>query len=179
MAKVAAAGHRSVLSSPFYMNAENAGSNFDEVWPWYYSVEPTDFAASQVVVNNSGATDRRLLTEREREASVAGVEACMWSSWVDGSNLMARFWPAAASVAERGWSAKGTVSIDDFRRRLHALTCRLMARGLPASPPTFGGAFFFENGTVCPNNVDGVSVMGPSRPGCLPRFSHCSGARGP
>ena len=170
MAKVAAAGHRSVLSSPFYMNAGNAGSNFDEAWPWYYSVEPTDFPAGGV---GSRATGRRPLTAREREASVAGVEACMWSSWVDGSNLMARFWPSAAAVAERGWSAKGTASIDDFRRRLHALSCRLLARGLPASPPTFGGAFFFENGTVCPNMVDGVSVMGPGSPGCLPRFSHC------
>jgi hypothetical protein len=34
MAKAAAAGFRTLLSSPFYLNAENYGSNFDEVWPY-------------------------------------------------------------------------------------------------------------------------------------------------
>ena len=37
-------------------------------------------------------------------------------------------------MAERGWSSKEATSVDDFRRRLHALTCELQARGLPAEP---------------------------------------------
>ena len=107
---------------------------------------------------------------------MSGVEACMWSSWTNAANFLPRLWPSAAAVAERGWSSRNTTSIDGFRRRLHALSCELQRRGLPSSPPTFGGAFFFENGTVCPNSADGVSVMGPAALGCLPRFSSCAAA---
>eukprot|EP01046_Picozoa_sp_COSAG06_P010416 COSAG06_NODE_568_length_14183_cov_130.573843_14_plen_86_part_00 len=74
MSRAATAGHKTVLSSPFYLNAENGGSNFDEVWPWYYTIEPTAFEA-----NHTGSDIP--LTAEEREASVEGVEACMWSSW--------------------------------------------------------------------------------------------------
>jgi len=116
-----AAGFKTILSSPFYLNAENYGSNFDEVWPYYYAIEPTAFSL------DGGAA----LTDEEKEASVQGVEACLWSSWVNKDNFGNRFWPAAAAVAERGWSAKDVTSIDDFRRRLHALTCELQRRGLP------------------------------------------------
>ena len=60
MATAAAAGYQTVLSSPFYLNAENSGSNFDEVWPWYYSIEPTAFDIH---------TD---ISAQQREASGAG-----------------------------------------------------------------------------------------------------------
>eukprot|EP01050_Picozoa_sp_SAG11_P012398 SAG11_NODE_1374_length_5090_cov_8.176718_6_plen_239_part_00 len=162
MAKAAAAGFKTILSSPFYLNAENYGSNFDEVWPYYYTIEPTAFSL------DGGAA----LTEEEKKESVQGVEACLWSSWVNSDNFGNRFWPAAAAVAERGWSAKDVTSIDDFRRRLHALTCELQARGLPAEPAIFGGSFFYENGTVCRGGS--VNVQGPQAPGCLPRFSSCA-----
>jgi hexosaminidase len=119
------------LSSPFYLNVINQGSNFNEDWPFYYTVEPTSFEAP----DGSGTQ----LTERQKETSVVGVEACMWSEWVDGSNFAGRFWPRAAAVAERGWSTKDTVSIDDFRRRVHSLTCELKARGLAAEPVVHGG----------------------------------------
>ena len=155
----------STLGSPFYLNAQNYGSNFDEAWPYYYAIEPTAFAPS-----DGGAA----LTAEEKEASVQGVEACLWSSWVNKDNFGNRFWPAAAAVAERGWSAKNVTSIDDFRRRLHALTCELQARGLPAEPAVFGGSFFHENGTVCSQSAGGVSVQSPPVPGCLPRFSSCA-----
>lgn len=164
ISKVAAAGHRAVLSSPFYLNAENSGSNFDEVWPWYYTVEPTAFQA------NHSATGLPL-TPHEREASVEGVEACMWSEWVSHENFMTRFWPSAAAVAERGWSPQDANSIDDFRRRIHAFACQLQARGLPAAPAVFGGGFFHPNGTVCSSR--GISVLGPPGEGCLPRYSSC------
>eukprot|EP01046_Picozoa_sp_COSAG06_P010417 COSAG06_NODE_568_length_14183_cov_130.573843_15_plen_126_part_00 len=93
---------------------------------------------------------------------------------VDRSNFLPRFWPTAAAVAERGWAAKTVTSIDDFRRRLHAVSCELQARGLPSSPPIFAGSFFHANGTVCENSKGGVSVMSPAAPGCLPRFSSCA-----
>ena len=167
MAKAAHAGFKTILSSPFYLNAENYGSNFDEVWPYYYSIEPTAFALPP------SAAPGDALTAAQKEASVQGVEACLWSSWVNKDNFGNRFWPAAAAVAERGWSAKVVTSIDDFRRRLHALTCELQARGLPAEPAIFGGSFFHANGTVC-RPAGGVGVQGPTAPGCLPRFSSCA-----
>lgn len=164
MAKATAAGFGTVLSSPFYLNVINQGSNFNEDWPFYYSVEPTSFDAPDEL--------RREFTEDEKERSVLGVEACMWSEWVDGSNFAGRFWPRAAAVAERGWSTKQTTSIDDFRRRVHSLTCEFKGRGLPAEPVVSGGRFFYENGTLC--SKPGVRVLGPPKDGCWPRFSSCS-----
>ena len=167
MALAAQAGFKTILSSPFYLNAENYGSNFDEVWPYYYSIEPTAFALPPSAPGGA-------LTAAQKEASVQGVEACLWSSWVNKDNFLNRMWPVAATVAERGWSVKAVTSIDDFRRRLHALTCELQARGLPAEPAIFGGSFFHENGTVCRPDPSGVGVQGPTAPGCLPRFSSCA-----
>ena len=123
MGRATAAGHPTVLSSPYYLNDINQGSNFDEHWPFYYSVEPTDFEAPL-------DAHKRRLTAAEKESSVAGIEACIWSEWVDGSNFAGRFWPRAAAVAERGWSSETTTSIDDFRRRIHRLTCEFKRRGL-------------------------------------------------
>ena len=85
----------------------------------------------------------------------------------------AAFRRQAAAVAERGWSSKETTEIDDFRRRLHHLTCELTRRGIAAEPAAYGGGFFHANGTVCAHR-SGVSVMGPPGPGCLPRFSSCA-----
>ena len=164
MGKASAAGFNTVLSSPFYLNVINQGSNFNEDWPFYYTVEPTSF--------DTPPDAPRQLTDQEKESSIVGVEACMWSEWVDGSNFAGRFWPRAAAVAERGWSSKETTGIDDFRRRIHSLSCELKARGLPAEPVVHGGRFFRANGTVC--NSKKPRVLGPPEEGCWPRFSSCA-----
>ena len=88
-------------------------------------MEPTDFEVPQ-------DARKRQVTAAEKESLVAGVEACMWSEWVDSSNFAGRFWPRAAAVAERGWSSESTTGIDDFRRRIHRLTCEFKRRGLAA-----------------------------------------------
>ncbi len=52
----------------------------------YYSVEPTDF--------NGSAAQKELVT---------GVEACMWSEFVDTTNFISRLWPVRSlwrAVAE-------------------------------------------------------------------------------
>jgi hypothetical protein len=158
MGKAAEAGYKTVLSSPYYLNVVNDGSNFDEDWPFYYLVEPTAFESKEV------------LSDTAKEASVAGVEACMWSEWVNSANFAPRFWPRAAAVAERGWSSINITNIDDFRRRLHKLTCEFADRALPAEPVIAGGSSFYANGTAC---AVPSGILGPGPAGCAFRFSSC------
>ena len=187
MAKAAVAGYKTVLSSPFYLNVHNAGSNFDEAWPYVYAIEPTAFEAKrqpQHVRSDQEKTiddvenEGTFLTAAEREGSVLGVQACLWTEWTNHANFLPRYWPIVAAVAERGWSTKDTTSIDDFRRRLFRFACELQRRGIPAEPAVFGGGFFYPNGTVC---YPGGGAIGPTRwetnddeDGCLPRFSSCA-----
>jgi len=78
---------------------------------------------------------------------VIGGEACVWGELVDGTNLLSVAWPRAAAVAERLWSSvdDGGVSSsapsasllevdEDTRERMRVHRCRLVARGVPASP---------------------------------------------
>jgi len=131
MARVAAAGFHSVLSAPFYLNYISYG----EDWPKYYSVEPSNFTGG-------AAADKAHL--------VGGVEVCMWSEFVDATNFISRIWPRAAAVGERGWSNKTVRDVDDARRRLHELRCKLLARGIGAEPITNGGQYPKEPAAFCP-----------------------------
>jgi len=121
MANVAKAGFHSVLSAPFYLNYISYG----EDWPKYYSVEPSNFTGGE-------AADKKGL--------VGGVEVCMWSEFVDSTNFISREWARAASVGERGWSAKTVRDVDDARFRLHEFRCKLIARGIDAEPIANGGS---------------------------------------
>eukprot|EP00035_Acanthoeca_spectabilis_P020730 m.434350 g.434350 ORF g.434350 m.434350 type:complete len:537 (+) comp17703_c0_seq1:2787-4397(+) len=118
---VTKAGFHAVLSAPFYLNYISYG----EDWPKYYSVEPSNFTGGE-------AADAKGL--------VGGVEVCMWSEYVDAANFIPREWARAASVSERGWSAKEVRDVDDARVRLHEFRCKLIARGIPAEPITNGGS---------------------------------------
>ena len=70
---------------------------------------------------------------------------------MDASNLIPRIWPRAASVAERGWSAKTVRDVDDARFRIHEFRCKLIARGINAEPITNGGSpTELNNRNFCP-----------------------------
>lgn len=87
-------------------------------WEKYYLCDPKNFDG----------------TEKEKNLVIGG-EACLWGEFVDGTNLIARLWPRASAVAERLWSdPTQTQDVDSARHRLDQHRCRMVRRGIPASP---------------------------------------------
>ena len=111
MAKVTAKNLNVVLSSPWYLNYISYGDD----WPKYYSVEPTAF--------NGTSAQKKL---------VLGGTTCMWSEWVDGTNLLSRSWPRSLAISERLWSSINTTDVADAQGRLREHRCRYLMRGIPA-----------------------------------------------
>ncbi len=54
----------------------------------------------------------------EAKERILGGEACLWGEFVDGTNLLPRFWPKAAAVAERLWSPAYINNSEDAQFRL-------------------------------------------------------------
>mmetsp|Transcript_22987 Transcript_22987/g.53697 ORF Transcript_22987/g.53697 Transcript_22987/m.53697 type:complete len:538 (+) Transcript_22987:3-1616(+) len=119
LARVTKAGFHSVLSAPFYLNYISYGDD----WVNYYRVEPLDFTCDGC-----------------NKSLVGGVEACMWSEYVDATNFISRMWPRASAVGERAWSSVNTTDSDEAAIRLHEFRCKLIGRGLQAEPMIDGGA---------------------------------------
>lgn len=117
MNAVTNAGLRAVLSHPWYLDMLGPATSWADEWAAYYAVEPTDFGGS--------AAQRRL---------VVGGHGALWGEAVDGSNALQRAWPRASAVAERLWSPRATADLASAARRLHAHRCRMLRRGIRASP---------------------------------------------
>ena len=115
MARVTKAGFHTILSAPFYLNKITYG----EDWPTFYGIEPSNFTGGD---------------EATKAGLVGGIEACMWSEYVDASNFIPRLWARAAAVGERGWSAQDVTDVNSARDRLHEFRCKLLARGINAEP---------------------------------------------
>ncbi|XP_070541926.1 beta-hexosaminidase subunit alpha-like [Ptychodera flava] len=121
LANVTSQGYRTLLSSPWYLNyVQNPYSKQD--WKTFYMVNPRNFTGS----------------EKQKEL-VLGGEACLWTEYVDSTNVLSMLWPRASAVAERLWSAKDVHDVDEAIHRLTEHRCRMVGRGIPAQPATGPG----------------------------------------
>ncbi len=100
-------GFSGILSSGYYLDLNFPTSQ-------HYVVDP--------LPDSMGLTP-------EQAARVLGGEACMWAEYVDPGNVDSRLWPRLAAVAERFWSPKTVVDVDDVYRRMAALSSWLEMAG--------------------------------------------------
>ncbi|CAG2116024.1 unnamed protein product, partial [Medioppia subpectinata] len=117
ISKIAKNGYQMVLSACWYLNYISTPYP-DKDWEKYYLCDPRHFNG----------------TESEKDLVIGG-EVCMWSEFVDGTNVLSRLWPRASSAAERLWSnSESTQDVDTARLRLDQHRCRMLRRGIPAAP---------------------------------------------
>ena len=88
-------------------------------WTKFYAAEPLSFPGD--------ARQKRL---------VVGGEACLWGEFVNSHNLVSRMWPRASAVAERLWSPREVTDIDEAKRRMEEMECRMLRRGYSVQPAT-------------------------------------------
>lgn len=111
---VTAAGHKAIVSSPWYLNYISYGLD----WPQYLQSDILDFGGSAAQV-----------------ALVMGGEVSMWGEFVDNTNFISRTWPRASAVGEALWTNPGAAAdLVDAEARMLGQRCRMMNRGLPAEP---------------------------------------------
>ena len=118
VAAVTKAGLRAAVSYCWYLDIIDNDMGWGRQWNSYYKCDPQDFQG----------------TDEQRDLVIGG-HGCIWGEATDSTNLLPRVWPRLAATAERLWSPKN-ISQDatEFARRLHDHRCRLMGRGIAASP---------------------------------------------
>lgn len=118
LAPVVEAGYRGIVSSEWYL--DDAGEPAHQ-WPGYYADDPLSY-----LPKNATAAQREL---------VLGGEAAMWNSAYDERGMDCRVWPNTAAVAERLWTPPDKLEgTDAARTRLSQHRCRMVRRGIRASP---------------------------------------------
>lgn len=111
--RVVSANYRALLSSCWYLNYIDYGQD----WVKFYRCDPGSKPISE-----------------EEQHLVLGGEICMWTEFVDDTNVLTRTWPRASAAAERLWSPKETVDEGKFLHRLEQMRCRFLSRGIAAEP---------------------------------------------
>jgi len=127
LSDITAKGYQAILSSPWYINFVSYGY---QEWYKFYKVDPLS--------NFTGTPDQAKL--------IIGGETALWSEYVDGNNLESRLWPRASAIAERLWSDASVNDPEEAKFRLDEQRCRLLRRGIPASPVLNGYCGDYEYG---------------------------------
>jgi hexosaminidase len=104
LAEAARKGYRGILSFGYYLDHLQPASA-------HYKVDPL-----------ANAPDLLGPAEASR---ILGGEACMWSEYVSDQTVDSRLWPRAAAIAERLWSRRSVVDVDDMYARLEAVSREL------------------------------------------------------
>ncbi|XP_033757445.1 beta-hexosaminidase subunit beta-like [Pecten maximus] len=143
MENVIQKGYSAILSSCWYLNYISYGQD----WRKYYECDPHHFEGTA-----------------QEKSRVVGGEACVWSEYVDATNLLPRLWPRASAVAERLWSPAHMNNTDDASFRLDQHRCRMVRRGIPAEPILNGFCGDYEVKNSRSTNtgstvLDGSSVL--------------------
>ena len=95
----------------------------------YYEIEPLKHFSGKIWGWRETVNELIVgVGSNEARERILGGEACLWGEFVDGTNLLTRFWPKAAAVAERLWSAASVNNSEDAQFRL------VSARTLTLSP---------------------------------------------
>ena len=126
--KAANEGYNVILSSPWYLNYISYGkyntdaSVMNLEFFKYYEIEPLKhFTGLCSEIVSIAEKDRFSIGTNEAKERILGGEACLWGEFVDGTNLLSRFWPKASAVAERLWSAANVNNSEDAQFRLVCL----------------------------------------------------------
>jgi hexosaminidase len=109
LAEAARKGYQGILSFGYYLDHMLPAS-------FHYSIDPLGADAAAL---DSVSMHR-----------VLGGEACMWSEFVNSTNVDSRIWPRVAAIAERLWSPPAVQDTNDMYRRLTVLSRRLEWLGL-------------------------------------------------
>ncbi|XP_051976226.1 beta-hexosaminidase subunit alpha-like isoform X1 [Xyrauchen texanus] len=126
LSRMTKAGHRVLLSAPWYINHISYGQD----WRNSYAVRPQHFSGTE-----------------EQKKLVIGGEVAMWGEYVDATNLNTRLWPRACAAAERLWSdEEKTLNADLAFPRLEEFRCKLLRRGIQAEPLFVGHCKHEYNG---------------------------------
>lgn len=113
LASVTSAGYRALLSACWYLDYISYGAD----WKKYYACDPHNFRGSP-----------------QQKALVIGGEVCLWSEYIDATNIISRAWPRASAAAERLWSPATVNSVEEAAPRLEEHRCRMRRRGLMVEP---------------------------------------------
>lgn len=108
LAEAAKKGYNGILSSGYYIDLMYPASQ-------HYMADP--LAASDT------------LSDKE-VAHILGGEATMWSEYVSPETIDSRIWPRTAAIAERLWSPRSVVDVNDMYRRLDIISVQLEELGL-------------------------------------------------
>jgi hexosaminidase len=109
LAEAVRQGYRGIAGSEYYLDQLESAESL-------YTRDPLGGEAAELTA--------------EQQGRILGGEASMWTEFSDAENIDARIWPRAAAVAERLWSPRGVVDVEDMYRRLGRTSQRLAWTGV-------------------------------------------------